>query len=115
MKNLMYVLFVLFVFVQSNAQDLTLLHINAKWNQSNDFNLRGIKNVKVQMAFLEDQIPSIKEQIKSVPTIILLDRDGKPRGQWKADLSFKITATQEEIQNRVNVILFENTRRRSTN
>ena len=115
MKNLMYVLFVLFVFVQSNAQNLTLLHINAKWNQSNDYNLRGIKNAKVQMAFLEDQIPSIKSQIKSVPTIILLDRNGKPRGQWKADLTFKITATQEEIQSRINVLMLENTRRRSTN
>ena len=107
MKNLMYVLFVLFVFVQSNAQDLTLLHINAKWNQSNDFNLRGIKNVKVQMAFLEDQIPSIKEQIKSVPTIILLDKNGKPRGQWQADLTFKLTVKQEEVQEWVNRILID--------
>ena len=33
MKKLISALFVLFVFVQSNAQDLTLLHINAKWNE----------------------------------------------------------------------------------
>lgn len=106
MKHLIYVLFVLLV-CSLNAQDLTLMHINAKWNQSNNFNLRGIKNCKIQYALLEDQAPSIRKQIKAVPVILLLDKNGKPRGQWKADLSFKITATREEIQNRVNVILLE--------
>ena len=106
MKHLIYVLFVLLV-CSLNAQDLTLMHINAKWNQSNNFNLRGIKNAKIQYALLEDQAPSIRKQIKSVPIIILLDQYGKPRGQWKADLSFKITATREEIQNRINTLLLE--------
>jgi len=106
MKHLIYVLFVLLV-CSLNAQDLTLMHINAKWNQSNNYNLRGIKNAKIQYALLEDQAPSIRKQIKSVPVIILLDENGKPRGQWKADLSFKITATREEIQNRINTLLLE--------
>ena len=106
MKHLIYVLFVLLV-CSLNAQDLTLMHINAKWNQSNNYNLRGIKNAKIQYALLEDQAPSIRKQIKSVPIIILLDENGKPRGQWKADLSFKITATKEEIQNRINTLLLE--------
>jgi len=106
MKHLIYVLFVLLV-CSLNAQDLTLMHINAKWNQSNNYNLRGIKNAKIQYALLEDQAPSIRKQIKSVPIIILLDENGKPRGQWKADLSFKITATREEIQNRINTLLLE--------
>jgi len=108
MKKIIIVLIALFAFVQINAQDFTLLHINAKWNQSNNFNLRGIKNCKIQMALLEDQAPSIRSQIKAVPVIILLDKYGKPRGQWKADLSFKITATKEEIQNRINFLLLEN-------
>ena len=106
MKHLIYVLFVLLV-CSLNAQDLTLMHINAKWNQSNNYNLRGIKNAKIQYALLEDQAPSLRKQIKSVPIIILLDQYGKPRGQWKADISFKITATREEIQNRINTLLLE--------
>lgn len=106
MKHLIYVFFVLFL-CSLNAQDLTLMHINAKWNQSNNYNLRGIKNCKIQYALLEDQAPSIRKQIKAVPIIILLDKNGKPRGQWKADISFKITATKEEIQNRINVIMLE--------
>tara|TARA_R100001443_G_scaffold3508_1_gene11004 strand:- start:548 stop:898 length:351 start_codon:yes stop_codon:yes gene_type:complete len=106
MKNLIKIILVMFAFT-ANAQDLTLLHINAKWNQSNDFELRGLKNVKVQKAFLEEQKQSIKDGIKSVPTIILLDKFGKPRGQWTGGLNFKISATKEEIQQRINVILFE--------
>jgi hypothetical protein len=50
-----------------------------------------------------------------VPIIILLDKNGKPRGQWKADLSFKITATKDEIQQRINEIMLEGTKpRRAT-
>ena len=99
----------------ATAQDFTLMHINAKWNENNNYDLRGIKNAKVQMAYLEDQTPSLQSQIKSVPLIILLDKEGKPRGQWTADLSFKITASKEEIQDRINQLLFGKPSRRSTN
>jgi len=104
MKNLITIILTLFALV-ATAQDYTLMHINAQWNQSNNFDLRGIKEAKVQYALLEDQAPSLRAQIKSVPIIILLDKDGKPRGQWKANLSFKIVASKEEIQNRIYFLL----------
>jgi|TARA_R100001463_G_scaffold8855_1_gene26843 hypothetical protein len=104
MKNLITIILLLSAFV-ATAQDYTLMHINAKWNQSNNFDLRGIKEAKVQFALLEDQAPSLRAQIKSVPIIILLDKEGKPRGQWKANLSFKITASKEEIQDRIYFLL----------
>ncbi len=104
MKNLITIILLLSAFL-ATAQDYTLMHINAKWNQSNNFDLRGIKEAKVQFALLEDQAPSLRAQIKSVPIIILLDKEGKPRGQWKANLSFKITASKEEIQDRIYFLL----------
>ena len=113
MKKLISIFFLLSVFFIS-AQDLTLMHVNAKWNQSNNYNLRGVKNCKIQYALLEDQAPSLRAQITSVPIIILLAKNGKPRGQWKAGLSFKIEVPVEEIQNRVNVIMLETSRRRAT-
>ena len=113
MKNLICVFFVFFMCFL-NAQDLTLMHVNAKWNQSNNYNLRGVKNCKIQYALLEDQAPSLRAQITSVPIIILLDKNGKPRGQWKAGLSFKIDVPVEELQNRGNVIMLETNRRRAT-
>ncbi len=104
-----FILCVIFVLVASfvHSQDVTLLQINAKWNQSNNYDLRGLKNCKVRMTLIEDLNPSMRAQIKSLPTIILLDKNGKPRGQWVANLSFKITATKEEIQDRVNIIAKE--------
>ena len=51
MKNLITIL-LLFVVANIAAQDLTLLHINAKWNTKNDYDLRGINNVKIKKAFL---------------------------------------------------------------
>ena len=113
MKKIISIFFLLSVFVIS-AQDLTLMHVNAKWNQNNNYNLRGIKNCKIKYALLEDQAPSLRAQITSVPIILLLDKNGKPRGQWKAGLSFKIEVPLEEIQNRVNVIKLESSRRRAT-
>jgi len=104
MKNLITIILTFFALV-ATAQDYTLMHINAQWNQSNNFDLRGIKEAKVQFALLEDQAPSLRAQIKSVPIIILLDKEGKPRGQWKANLSFKITASKEEIQDRIYFLL----------
>jgi hypothetical protein len=106
MKKLIYILFFLLA-CTINAQELKLLHINAKWNQSNNYKLKGIQNCVVQYALLEDQRPSLRQQIKSVPVIILIDKNGKPRGQWNAGLNFKILVPREEIQDRINVIYNE--------
>ena len=105
MKNLITIILLMFAFT-ATAQDLTLLHVNAKWNQSNDYNLRGIRHAKVLMVNLEDQSAELKAQIKAVPTIVVIGKDGKPKGQWQADLSFKLTVPREEIQNRINFLLF---------
>tara|TARA_R110002051_G_scaffold102227_1_gene173450 strand:- start:3573 stop:3896 length:324 start_codon:yes stop_codon:yes gene_type:complete len=105
MKYLITILLLLFT-LSISAQKLKLIHINAKWNTSNNYqHLRGIKNVKIQMVYLEDQPVSLKTQIKSVPFIILLDEKGKPRGQWQADLTFKLNVPQEEIQEWINRVL----------
>ena len=99
MKNLITIILILFA-LTATAQDYTLMHINAKWKENNNFDLRGIKGAKVQMAYLEDQKASLRDQLKAVPLIILLDKDGKPRGPWKAGFSFKITSSKEEKTNR---------------
>ena len=106
MKNLILIL-TLLVSSYTFSQDVTILHINAKWNQSNDYNLNRIKHAKVLMLFLEEQKPELKSQIKSVPTIVLIGKDGKPKGQWSAGLAFKLEVPIEEIQERINKILFD--------
>jgi hypothetical protein len=116
MKHLIYVIFVLFVSAITNAQDMTLLHINSKWNSENDYKyLRQLKGVEILKVKLEDQPPVIKNQIKSVPTIILYDnKTKKPKGQWSADLSFKLEIEPSVIQEYINRFKMQVSRRAST-
>ena len=117
MKHLIYVIFVLFITAITNAQDMTLLHINSKWNSDNDYpHLREIKGVEILKVKLEDQPLSIKKQIKSVPTIILYDsKTQKPRGQWAADLSFKLEIEPNVIQEFINRFKMQVSRRSTSN
>ena len=117
MKHLIFVIFVLFISAITNAQDMTLLHINSKWNSDNDYQyLRQLKGVEVLKVKLEDQSPALKSQIKSVPTIILYDtKTQRPKGQWAADLSFKLNVDPNEIQEYINRYKMQVSRRSSTN
>ena len=103
MKNLIIILFILFGF-SASAQEVTVIHFNYKWNDRNSYNIRGLKNAKLQYAWLEEQPESVKSGIKTVPVIVIL-KDGKVKGQFAADLSFEIKATREEIQDFINKVI----------
>ena len=103
MKNLILILFILFGF-SASAQEVTVIHFNYKWNDRNSYNIRGLKNAKLQYAWLEEQPESVKSGIKTVPVIVIL-KDGKVKGQFAADLSFEIKATREEIQDFINKVV----------
>ena len=113
MRNL-FVLIAIFVFAKINSQELTLIHINAKWNEKNNFQyIDELNGVRVQFGYLEDQPESIKKSIRSVPTLILM-KNGRPLHVWNADISLKIKASIRDIQDIVNKHRFV-TRRASTN
>jgi hypothetical protein len=102
MKNLILILFMLFGF-SASSQEVTVIHFNYKWNDRNSYNIRGLKNAKLQYAWLEEQPESVKATIKAVPVIVILV-DGKVKGQFAADLSFEIKATREEIQEFIDTV-----------
>lgn len=103
MKHLLYVLFVLLV-CSISAQETTVLQINAKWNYQNNYDLSKIKNAVIKFSYLKDQPADIRKNITAVPVIAIIDKNGKVRMQYVADLSFKIQATRQEIQDVVNII-----------
>jgi len=107
MRNLIFIAFMLFGFLANAQEKLTVIHFNYKWNQRNDYNLRGLQNCKVEYAWLEEQPKKIVETIKTVPVIVILGRDGKVKMQYAADLSFKIKASKEDIQKSINRIFIE--------
>jgi len=102
MKNLILILLILFGFSAYAQEKVTVIHFNYKWNDRNNYNLRGLQNAKVQYAWLEEQPEHIVKSIKTVPVIVILGKDGKVKMQYAADISFKIQATKEDIQKSIN-------------
>ena len=70
MRNLILSLFLMFSGLVY-SQDITILQVNAKWNQHNDMQIKGVKGAKIQYAVLEDQSIKFQKAIKSVPAILI--------------------------------------------
>jgi|TARA_R110000772_G_scaffold106522_2_gene208540 hypothetical protein len=102
MKN--YILCVIFVLVAVcvKAQDITVLQINAEWNKKNNYDLSDLNGVIVKFSYLKDQPKDVQKSISAVPIIVIIDKTGRVRMQYVADLSFKIKASNMEIQNFIN-------------
>ena len=88
----------------SSAQ-YVVIHVNSSWNTRHNVDLSGLKNAKVKYILLEDQIPSFKQQIKSVPTILVLDKNGRTKGQWKGGIALKLEITREDIQEHIDKLI----------
>ena len=98
MKKLLIILSLIFTIAGYSQYEV--IHINSAWNSRNNLNLDGLKNARVKYVLLEDQTPSFKQQIKSVPTILVL-HNGKPKGQWKGGIALKLKVTKEDIENHI--------------
>jgi len=98
MKKILIILTLLCTFI--GAAQYEVLHINSAWNVRHNLDLSGIKNAKVKYLLLEEQSPSFKKQIKSVPTVLVL-YNGKPRGQWSGGIALKLSITKEDIENHI--------------
>jgi len=104
MKNILILITFLFS-INSFSQEVTLLYVNSTWNKSNDYKyLNLLDNVKVLKANYDDQPVKFKNQIKSVPAIILFDKNKKPKRIWQGGLSMKLIVDPKEIQKAINNI-----------
>ena len=112
MKKLLCAIFVL-VAVSVYSQDVTVLQINAEWNKRNNYDLSSITGAIVKFSYLKDQPKDIQNSILAVPVIVIMDKTGRVRMQYVADISLQIKATHLEIQNTIDRI--NKPRRASTN
>ena len=99
MRNLIIILFLFFSYT-SYSQQIRVVQINAKWNEKNTLYLEDLRSCKYDYAWLEDQGPKLKSQIKSVP-VILIEKDGKIVRTFQAGLDFKLAITRRDIQDLV--------------
>jgi len=86
------------------SQDVTVLQINAEWNKRNNYDLSGITGATVKFSYLKDQPKDIQKSIVAVPVIVIMDKKGRVRMQYIADISLKIKVGNLDIQNNVNRI-----------
>ena len=101
MKNIILILF-LSLSTFAFSQDVTVVHFNYEWNSRNGFKkLDNLKSAKVQYAYVESQSKSLRESIKSVPTIMIYKGD-KPVARFEAGLSMKIEIELDKLQEIVN-------------
>ena len=104
MKTFLLVILLLFS-VSLYSQKVTLLYVNSSWNKSNDYkHLSKLKNVRVLKVNYDDQPKKFKEQVKSVPAIILFDESNKLKRVWQGGLSMRLNVDPKDIQAMINKI-----------
>jgi len=81
----------------AQAQDITILQVNARWNQHNDMQIEAVSGAKIQYALLEDQSIKFRRAIKSVP-VILIYKDQTLVWKKEAGLSFTLNLSGDELQ-----------------
>ena len=86
------------------SQNVTVLQINAEWNKKNNYDLSGITGATVKFSYLKDQPKDIQKSIVAVPVIVIMDKNGRVRMQYVADISLKIKVGNLDIQNNVDRI-----------
>ena len=100
----------LFVFYLSFASlecfsQITVRHFNAEWNSANNVKwFEELKECNKKRLLIEENNNQAKYAIASVPTIIVF-KDGEEVKRFQADLSFKMVATREEIQEYIDELI----------
>ena len=100
-----YMLVLLFVLFAGNVfGQIEIKHFNAGWNKTNDVSwfmdledceTRGYYDIG------KDKEMQKEYKIAVVPTIIIF-KDGEEVARFQADLSFKMVATKEEVQEEID-------------
>ena len=83
---------------------IELKHFNAGWNSANDVKwFMDLEDAKTKgyTDIAKDTEAQTKYKIAVVPTIIIF-KDGEEVARFQADLSFKMLATKEEVQEEIN-------------
>ena len=84
---------------------IKVIHFNASWNSANDVGwFDKISDAGKKSLSIDDADIQKKYAIAIVPTIIVFD-EGEEVKRFQADLSFKMQATKEEIQEYIDELI----------
>ena len=100
-------IFLLMLFCGTTSAQIKVTHFNAGWNKANDvdwfMDLEDCKT-KSYVDIAKDTEAQTKYKIAVVPTIIIF-KDGEEASRFQADLSFKMLATKEEVQEEIDNLM----------
>ena len=102
-------MFIILLVLLSNAAfgQVQIAYFNADWNKSNGVNwvsdLEDVNTISYIDIATQSELAT-KHKIAVIPTIIVF-KDDEEIVRFQADLSFKMVATKEEIQEEINNIL----------
>tara|TARA_Y100001937_G_scaffold114197_1_gene163692 strand:- start:84 stop:437 length:354 start_codon:yes stop_codon:yes gene_type:complete len=108
MSKVLYIIIMVLVFTASQAfGQIKVEQFNAGWNEANTVGwVQSLKDCKTisytDIAKVTDA--QAKYKIAVVPTIIIF-KDGEEAIRFQADLSFKMLATKEEVQEAIDELL----------
>jgi len=104
-----YILIIILMLVcQTSFGQIVVTHFNANWNDPNKAEWVG-DLTDCEITYVDIAIsPKIQEKHKVivVPTIIIF-KDGEEVKRYQADLSFKMIATKEDLQEYIDELLME--------
>ena len=105
MSKVLYALIMILVFIASQAlSQIEVKQFNAGWNSANDvgwvMDLEDCKTISYS-DIASNTTDQTKYKIAVVPTIIIF-KDGEEVARFQADLSFKMVATREEVQEEID-------------
>ena len=101
--------FIIFLILFSNIAfgQITATHFNAEWNKTNGvswfMDLQECKS-KGLVDIAKEPGKATKHKIAVIPTVIIF-KDGEEVLRFQADLSFKMVATKEEVQEEIDNLL----------
>ena len=100
-----YILVIFFMLLCGGAfGQIKAIQFNAKWNKANEatwFMKLKDCNTKSYIDISTDKEAQLKYKIAVIPTIIIFKDDEEVK-RFQADLSFKMVATREEVQEEIN-------------
>ena len=104
-QYIIYIFIMVFVFLTSTVfGQIEAKHFNAGWNDANSVaGFMDLKDCKTKgyIDIAKDTEAQVKYKIAVVPTIIIF-KDGEEVARFQADLSFKMAATKEEVQEEIS-------------
>ena len=92
------------LFCGTASAQIKVTHFNAGWNKANDVDwFMDLEDCKTKgyTDIAKDTKAQKKYKIAVVPTIIIF-KDDEEVARFQADLSFKMVATQKEVQEEIN-------------